>query len=486
MQNKIRGFGQSKENAARSVIKKAVQARRRDDGFLQPVPAGQWLANPVRNRVEIAGNYLLEKCCEAEWEELAQNSYPDDEELEGKLLAVERALNGMMTFGGDAALISESLLDKEKQEPDQDPAGPTAAQAYYVQAATDYLYWLLEDWDWVREYRASIPDMMTEQEMVDFLLSPLAQVLSFADFRQLGLCPATTRGRAAITKQWREPAPEVTKASRELARRRGKPLETLFTEFAVEVDGPDGTIIPLTIQREGAPETFEYYSPLLDEDEAVIVKAGGWRTKEGYIGFDTGSLGDRETYPTFPSFSFTAYRRSVGGETYAIADTIRENEFCDNLGSNLRFLLMRVRVPLLSLHRYTRGTFVPQWRTEMRTSSHVTVPHWMMPEELAEYWRQARPKKARERRMPSAANMELFRFVLYNTPPGSEPRWAYLARGWGQLGYEGVTRDKLYKVYHSVLGALFPEHPSKQTLANIRPWPRLPDPLDVQEESGSG
>lgn len=276
----------------------------------------------------------------------------------------------------------------------------------------------------------------------------------------------------------------MTKADRELVRRRGKPLETLFTEFAVEVDGPDGTIIPLTIQREGAPQTFGYYSPLVDEDEAVIVKAGGWKTKEGDIGFDKGSLGDRGTYPTFPSFSFTAYRRSIGWETYAIADTIRENEFCDDLGSNLQFLLMRVRVPLLSLHRYSRGTFVPQWRTEMRTSSRVTVPHWMMPEELAEYWRQARPKKARERRMPSAANTELFRFVLYNTPPGSEPPWASLARGWNQLEDESMTRDKLYKVYHSVLEALFPEHPSKQALANIRPWRCLPDQADVQEGNG--
>ena len=484
MHNDADGISRSKADAARNVIKKAVQARRWDEGFRQPVPTEQWAANPVRDRLDIAVSHLLGRCGEAEWEELAQDLYPDDEELEGKLLAMERALNGMMTFAVETAPPSGSLSPQGRQEPEEDAAAPTATQAFYLQAATDYLYWLLEDWDWVREYRANLPDAMTEQEMVDFLLSPLSQVLSFADFERLGLCPATTRGRIAITRQWQAPPLERAEAGQKAERGTNVSDDVLFTEFAVEVDRPDGTIIHLTIQREDAPENFGYYSPLFDEDEAAIVKAGGWITKEGYIGFDQGSLGDRGTYPNFPSFFFTAYRRSVGWETYALADTIRENGFCGNMDSNLRFLLMRVRVPLLSLHRYSRGTFVPQWRTEMQTNSNVTVPHWMMPEELAEYWRQVRPKNARERRMPSAANTELFRFVLYNTPPGSEPPWASLARGWNQLEDESITRDKLYKVYHSVLEALFPEHPSKRMLADVRPWPRLPDSLDVQEGPG--
>lgn len=486
MQSETRGFSQSKANAARSVIKKAVQARRREDGFRQPVPPEQWAANPTKNKLDIAGNYLLEKCGEAEWEELAQDPYPDDTELEDKLLAVERSLNGMMTFGGGAILTPERLLSKENREPDRDLAAPTATQAYYLQAATDYLYWLLEDWDWVREYRTNIPDEMTEQELVDFLLSPLPQVLSFADFRRLGLCPTTTHGRITITKQWSEPRLKLSMAEQELIRRRKRSSDSLFTEFAVEVDRPDGTIIHLTLQREGEPETFDYNSSLLAEDEAVLVKAGGWKTAEGYIGFDRGGRGDWETYPTFPRFSFTVYRRSVGWETYALADTIRENGFCDDLGASLRFLLRRAMVPLFGAHRYSDGPYIPQWQTEMRHQSHLTVPHWMMPEELAEYWRQTRPKGARERRMPSAGNTELFRFVLENTPPGSEPQWASLARWRSQYSGERVTRDKLYKTYHSVLGALFPEHPSKQGLANILPveiYP--PDQADVQKGDGS-
>jgi len=463
---------------------KGVQARRRDDGFRQSVPTEQWVTNPVRNRVEIASDYLLERCCEAEWEELEQNPYPDDEGLEERLQAVVRALNGTMTFGGETSPTPESLASKEMQEPEHDSAAPTAAQAVYLQAANDYLYWLLEDWDWVREYRTNIPTAMTEQEMVDFLLSPLSQVLSFDDFRELGLSPTTTCGRATITKQWREPEPGVTKADRERARRRGRPLEVLFTEFAVEVDGPDGKIIPLTIQRKGAPETFSYYSSLLDEDEEGLAKAGG-RKIEGFLRFDQGRLGDREAYPDFPFFSFMAYPQSVGGETNGLANTIRENDFCNHFDSNLRFILMHERRgPLFSLHQSSRGPYVPQWQTWMHTHSHLVVPHWIMPEELADFWRRARPDKARERRMPSAANTELFRFVLYNTPLGSEPQWASLARGGSELSGEGVTRDKLYKVYHSVLRALFPEHPSKQVRANIRPWPRLPDPLEGEGAEG--
>jgi len=473
MENDPKGISRSKVNAVQSLVKKAVQTRRCDVGFRQAVPMEQWAANPVRHRLEIATKYLLERCCEAEWEELAQNPYPDDEELEGKLQAVERSLNGMMTFAGETAPAPESSASPERPEPNRDRETLTTTQAFHRQAATDYLYWLLEEWDWVREYRANLPDAMTEQEMVDFLLAPLSQVLSFEDFRQLGVCPAAARGSVVITKQWRKPKPHVTMAERELARRRDKPLEVLFTEFAVEVNRPEGTSSHLTIQREGTPEIFGYDSPLLDEDEETLAKAGGWM-KEGYIGFDPGGLGDRDFYPDFPHFTFTAYPKSVAGETYALMDTLRENEFCNDLSANLRFLLMRVRVPLFSLQQYSRGTFVPQWRAEMRTQSQVTVPHWIMPEELADYWRQVRPQKARERRLPSTENTQLFRFVLLNTPPGSEPRWASLARGWNELSGEYVTRDKLYKTYHSVRDALFPDHPSKQRLENIPPWLAFP------------
>ena len=58
--------------------------------------------------------------------------------------------------------------------------------------------------------------------------------------------------------------------------------------------------------------------------------------------FQAGSLGDRDTYPTFPSFPFTGYPDSVFWETYCLIVTITENDFYTDQSSALRYLLMHI------------------------------------------------------------------------------------------------------------------------------------------------
>lgn len=100
----------------------------------------------------------------------------------------------------------------------------------------------------------------------------------------------------------------------------------------------------------------------------------------------------------------------------------------------------------------------------MPTCTTLHIPNWMLPEDLAEYWQQVRPQNARERRLPSSSSIEMFRFVIEKTPPGTQPKWSSLVRAWDQGHEIPLTRDKLFKVYHSVLKAFFPHHPSKQSL----------------------
>ncbi len=467
-------MSQSKLEAGCSLIKRAIAKRRQQEGFSQPVSSQQWSAAPVRRHLEQASNYLIQNCCEAEWKELAADPHPEDDGLETALLSVSRALNGLMTFSNEPFTSDGSRSaehDKEDQEKQDHETGAVSAQKVNMQAATDYLHWLMESDNWLQEYRANLPRALTEQEMVDFLLSPLTQVLSFQDFHDLGLCPLTTQGRVTLVKQWETPKSALNKAQQELVRRGQLSSNTLFSDFAAELDTPEGDTIHLSIQRVGEPDTISYCARMYDVDlgsQADIQECGGFQSEDGSVHFPEGGLVDRKSYPTFPFFTFVGYPKSICSETYGLNITLRENEFYSNESAALRFLMMRVNSSLYSVQYYHDSIYVPQWDGFMQTKTVLTVPNWVLPDDLADYWRQIRPKAARQRRLPSAENVELFRFVLCNTSPGTEPQWTWLAHGWSEINGAGLTRDKLFKVYWSVLNALFPGHPSKQDIGYLQ------------------
>ena len=471
-------ISRSKLEEGCNLIKRAIARRRRQEGFSQPVSSQQWSAASVRRHLEEAGRYLVRNCCEAEWKELAADPHPEDDGLESALQSVSCALNGLMTFPEKPFTSEESRSaerhKKDHEKEDHEPSAASAQEANF-QAATDYLHWLMESDPWLQEYRANVPMALTEQEMVDFLLSPLSQVLSFQDFHDLGLCPLTTRGRVTLVKQWETPRAASNKAQQELVRSDKTSASTLVSEFAVELDTPKGNTIHLSIERLGEPDTISYVAPVFArmlngnwdgnwESEADLSESGGFRTQEGLIGFHKGGLGDRESYPTFPRFTFVGYPKSICSETYGLNITLRENEFYAEESAALRFLLMRVSSPLYRVEYYHDSIYVPQWQGFMQTKTVLTVPNWILPDDLADYWRYIRPKSARQRGMPSAESVELFRYVLQSTLPGAEPQWASLARGWSEKYGAVMTRDKLYKIYYSVLYALFPCHPSKQDI----------------------
>ena len=447
-----------------------IHKRRREEGFCQPVSSQQWAATSVRRHLEEASCCLIQNCCDAEWKELAADPHPEDDDLEGALQSISRALNGLMTFSEEVSIHSEEPLSLERQEPDHKPAAVPAQDAN-SQAATDYVHWLMEADPWLQEYRANIPRALTEKEMVDFLLSPLSQVLSFQDFHDVGLCPLTTQGRVTLIKQWETPKSAPNEAEQEFIRRGKVSLNTLISEFAVELDTPDGDTIPLSIRRFGEPSVISYGSWLFDAmlsgDWEKLTQAGGFRTEGGIICFHEGSLGDRDSYPTFPQFTFTGYPKSICSEAYALNITLRENELYARESAALRFLLMRVSSPSYGVQYYRDSIFAPQWQGSMETRTVLTIPNWLLPDDLANYWRQVRPKAARQRRLPSAENVELFRYVLQNTSPGTEPQWASLACLWSDRNGIVLTRDKLFKVYQSVRDALFPGHPSRSEMKRL-------------------
>ena len=460
--NDVQAGRMCSQSAAHALIKRVINARREQDGFLKPITVQQWSEESVAKAVA-ASIHLVENCCEAEREELAQDPYPDDNALELGLQAISYALNGLMAFTEPLLQrqdISPSTIQAEKVE----PLTVMAGQQVQCAAASEYLHWLLEADEIVQRYRAHFPQGLTEQEMVEFLSSPLAQVLSFSDFEQLALSPFATQGEVLSISQRETPRVSVTKAQQEIARTRHEPVATLVSKFLVEVKKPDGTTIRRTIERRGRVKTMGYLSWAIEAGPDALAGAGGFRDGDFYC-FHTAGLGDRDYYPAFPVFSFSGYPGSICSETFGLMTYLLENDFYPDQSAALRFLLMGVRSSLFKLAGgIADSIFVPAWGGTMGTKSVLYVPNWVLPEELADYWRQVRPAGARERRLPSAVSMQMFRFVLKNTSPGTEPQWSSLVRQWQQETNKAMTRDKLYKTYHSVINALFPCHPNKEQI----------------------
>ena len=280
MDKKVVAIGRSQIGAARGAIKRAVQARRSQEGFLQPVSFQQWESKRVEKLLEQAICYLVQHCCEAEQESLTGNPYPDDTGLELALQAIGEALNGMMMFAEDASERPVKNDTESKASSLSDPSSLRTDQDDNLQVSSEYIHWLLEADEWFQEYRMRVPQVLTEQQMVDFLMSPLTQVLSFADFKDMGLCPITSRGQVKLLRQWEEPMPRATLAEREIARRKNRSVNILVSEFAVEIDLPSKTTIHLTRERRGHTETLHYRSWLLGQDSQTLEEAGGYE-REG-------------------------------------------------------------------------------------------------------------------------------------------------------------------------------------------------------------
>lgn len=452
------------QSQAELLVRKVIQDRREEDGFTQKISQFEWSSLSVCQKVTDAGNYFVENCCEADAEDLLQNLRPDDFNLEDALRDIERVLNGLMAFKAekddgkdDGPAKRENFMPPSKKTHKDIPIAQTAEQSEYASTALNYLYWLIEGDEWTKDFRRNLPFPLTEKQMVDCLLSPLTEVLSFEDFRSLGLCPICTTGRVSLKRENKIAAENLSKAQEPLIRIKNHDYSITTYEFEVEVDRPDGTVALLTITRTGKMETMQYRSNVID--------GTWWHPNRSATGDTTpmiwqevfcDGLLDRIRYPDTPNFNFRFYPGSIGWDVHGYCDTLLENQFYTDFDLALRYLLMFQRSALYEFSASQSSIYVPQWHNSLGGKYRLTIPAWVLPEELADYWRQIRPRGARERSLPSVAYMEIFNFVLDNSVPGSLFKWAELARTWSECQKTTMTRDRLYKVYISVLKALFP------------------------------
>ena len=446
-----------KQAQAAKLIRQVIQKRRAEEGFTQQISGTQWLSEAVNQKVNSASDYILENLCDAECEELAQVLRPDDLDLEEALHKIECELNRLMTFAPDATVRTKDHTIEPWLDPKQIAVRQSVDQAVYTHAATDYLHWLIEGDDWTKDFRCNIPAGLTEKQMVDFLLSPLTEVLSFSDFRSLGLCPVSTQGRVSLKRQDTSPRVGLTQAQEMLVITGVQSAETTTYEFDVEIDRPNGNTEFLSVTRTGVIRKLKYCSNSPVHCRRNVRDMAGkeevqWVPKHPF----GDSLTDQSRYPGFPYFTFRSFPESVAWEVSGYCEMLVDNDCYHSEDTALRYLLMQERTLELGFSASADSIYVSHAAAILRGRHTLIVPPWILPEELADYWRQVRPKAARQRRLPTVESVELFCFVVNNTLPGTEPKWSSLVRNWNTDGRKALTRDKLYKVYHSVRQALFP------------------------------
>ena len=467
MEKQTTGRQERQKDPSESLVKRVVQVRRLESGFQQAIPAESWAAAAVQRALRQAAEYLTMQCCQADRELLSAESHPDDDDLEAALQAVERALNSLMTFGVPTPAPEREEKLKEEYRPISGNAQAehiAAGQEAYPEIAATYLRWLLDRDSWIGGFRNRFPQSLTEKELIDFLRSPLSQVLSFKDFDEIGLCPLTTTGRVLSEQRTPDGVPVPgSEAAKSLEKTRQFEETWVLQEFIVEMDCPDGTTVCHTVQRIGKPGQMRYRVAGLDwwwqnVDTMADAKAVEWIWGKFAPGV---ALAERSLYPNFPHIHLEGVCGSITYEAYAICSTLRDNNFYSDMNEALRYLFMEAIFPSTQFQCYRDALFVQEQQTTITGSYHLTVPPWALPEEVADYWRRVRPIMARERRLPTAEHLSLFLFVLRNTSVGSEPRWAELARLWGREQGQSMTRDRLHRTFARVRDALFPPREPK-------------------------
>ena len=308
-------------------------------------------------------------------------------------------------------------------------------------AAARFLQWHMDRDGYVSWFRHSFSkgQLMNESECWDILTNSVLQLLSFVDFEEVGILPSEMMGKLL---------------SGELD------IKNNMIQGEVEFNLPDGSVIRKTYKKEYIPAGPEevwaqtlysrvsyrhpYYSPACSEIPYY---------KERGI-----------------SKGLTSVSTSVISEASSTANVLSDAYRID-FWDAIRFLLTGIPPSLKPIsareirYKPTRTTYSSDDEDimvdlELFNSAgpiSLTFQPWLMPEEVADYWRGIRSKAARKRKMPSEEYLAIFRFVLDNTPD-RRPRWTLLAKQWGDIQGNECNSDTLRKVFNVVRAALFPSY----------------------------
>lgn len=478
---------------ASQKVKQLVQGRHWQRGFKGNIPSYVWEDTVLSHLLETTAQYSADNFCkdvysEPEWERWIACGEADDELLEDKLQVIEERLNGFLSFDTQASKQQaepgafHTETDKktspkhEQQRLIEDdvteycngrrPGAPPESHRR-VEAIRHYVEWKMEGDSLVQEFRKNLAltAYLWENEAIDFLSAPLTRVLSFRDFRDLGLSPTTARGKIISTRKLRDTIDATTYGWYQS-------LELEFTdgpvyEIVLEIEMPDGTKKRHTVQRSGKPDQIIYKAAGVDP----VAERKNWHSYLHVPGYqwyafmrDQDAPVDEKRYPGFSHIRLTGYYDSVFQETLEVCITLENRELFPDWGSALRYLLTPIR-SLRAPFQHRRDFYhFADGYAPLPRSIHLTLEATATPEEVSEYWRKVRSPQARKRGQPSARSLELFRFVLANTPPGTklgppngEVQWERLVADWRRTRKESLRRDTLARTFASVLAALLLE-----------------------------
>ncbi len=328
---------------------------------------------------------------------------------------------------------------------------PIEAQEKHIglaAAASKFLAWHMEQDGHVQRFREAFSEgrLLGEQECWECLTASMLATMSFNDFEEMGILPVNAVGHLVENSGLIYPESNG-----------GQKVQAEF-----EMLLPDGGTVTKKVDKDYEPNGPEEVLA-----QTLYSRVSYRPSSTGLIPANVPYYQRRGSDRRVESLCY-----SVISEALSTADFLSDAYRID-LWDALRFLLTGIAPDLEPVTgrevQYTpiRATYNGAeedviWDGERFRAAGpmgLMVQPWVMPEELAQYWRDKRAEGARKRAMPPQKDIDLFQFVLDNAAPGpeSKQRWQKLSNRLQTEQGIKCTGSKLQKVFQRVGKALFPE-----------------------------
>lgn len=474
-----------------NVLKQEINRRRREDGFVNDAPDHVWWSPVVRTALDAIIDYGVETGIQ-----LTDAALAGDEILGMLLQEVQRAINTQMLYarGHDSLEVASEIYEGElvqyysqlislpskenlKETSPSEVGMDSEKEEETGKAAAEFLAWHMNQDVLIQEFRRELlgEALLTTEEAWELLTSPLAMVLSIQDYTELGSLPLTDAGRFVIGEAGNslddchdfqvkhDLAGLDALAYRIYEETDGKGSQIHLLDFVIEVKTTGGEVLRKTVRHERERytcATHDPYGPLLPQ-------------KVNFY-WEYPSL--RELPMSVPFFrerdKKTRFLQGVYGTINSRAMRLAESlafSYPIGLWDALEFLFTAKVPEIIPLHCQEYG-YAP-WhivadasgspKVEPFFQAHgpvvIQVQPWVGPETLANFWRNKQQiTTGRHPLLPLKHNLDLFRFVLRNTPPGKPFQWQKLCQVWEEENGQSITRNVIQMTFKRTQEAMFP------------------------------
>ena len=311
-----------------------------------------------------------------------------------------------------------------------------------------------------------------------FITSPLPQVLAARDYKERGLCPATTEGHLLPHLNGDDIFLKSGLKNRATSRRRDRAGRSIVV-FEVEIDTEDGSVQRFCVEHDAESycyiglESFGFVMPLtpnvhFSKPTYKVPYRPPFFDKQPPKSLSFSTDGDTQTMLSQlnpPSF-VEGYGECVVKQAMKVVNKLL-TAFPVDVWQLITFLLtdgVPKVIPIQSLNSFYDYRVFDDDRSQNPISGFgadggitLHVQPWVQPESLANHWRDLRGGK---KHLPKEDALEKFTFALMNTKPDEDCRWQALANQWQEDGGRSLgdnPRDTFRKAVTGTRETLFPK-----------------------------